>query len=240
MGDEEPIDRAIAGWEEAKKRGDSAGQHIARILSAGIGLADPIGGALASLVSSYIPSRRLARLERFAEQIAADLSRLSSRVDAEYIQSDEYAYLFEQCFRGVAEDYQQEKLQSFRGILINSPMHKDIGQEEKEYFLSLINTLTSVHLRILQFMANPIEYLTVNGIAPSSIHGGFSQSFPTALPGVKLDIIKSAFTEIHNLGLTNTPPSIFGTMTAAQGIQLVQGRVTEFGMRFIKFCNVPE
>jgi hypothetical protein len=240
MSGEEQIDRAIANWEEAKKRGDSAGQHIARILSASIGLADPIAGALASLVSTYIPSRRLLRLEEFAEQIAADFRRLSSRLDSDYIQSDEYAYLFEHCFRGAAENYQQEKLQSFRGVLVNSPIRKDIGQEEKEYFLTLVNTLTSVHLRVLQFMADPVEYLTVNGIDPAAIHGGFSQSFPAALPGVQLDIIKSVFTELHSLGFTNTPPSIFGTMTAAQGIQLVQGRITEFGLRFITFCHVPE
>jgi hypothetical protein len=240
MSDEEPIDRAIAKWEEAKKRGDSAGQHIARILSAGIGLADPIAGAFASLVSSYIPSRRLSRLEEFAEQIAADLRRLSSRLDTNYIQSDEYAYLFEHCFRGAAENYQRDKLQSFRGILVNSPIRKDIGQEEKEYFLSLVNTLTSVHLRVLQYMADPGGYLAVNGIDPSAIRGGFNQSFPAALPGVSLEIIKAAFTDLHGLGFTNTPPSIFSTMTSAQGIQLVQGRVTDFGLRFITFCRVPE
>ncbi len=240
MSDEEPIDQAIANWQEAKKRGDSAGQHIARILSAGIGLADPVAGAFASLASSYIPSRRLARLEEFAEQIAADLRHFSARLDAEYIQSDEYAYLFEHCFRGAAENYQQEKLDAFRGILINSPIRTDIGQEEKEYFLNLVSTLTSVHLRILHFMSDPTGYLALNEIDPSTIRGGFSRSFHAALPGVHLDTIKSAFSDLNALGFTDTPPSIFATMTSAQGIQLVQGRVTEFGERFISFCRVPE
>ena len=54
----------------------------------------------------------------------------------DYIQSDEYACLFEQCFRGAAENYQREKIEAFRGILVNSPIRTDIGQEEKEYFLA--------------------------------------------------------------------------------------------------------
>ena len=111
---------------------------------------------------------------------------------------------------------------------MNSPIRTDIGQEEKEYFLRLVNTPTSVHLRILHFMSDPNGYLDLNRIGPSTISDGFSQSFPAALPGVPLDVIKSAFRDLHDLGFTDTPPSIFTTMTSAQGLHLVQGRVNEF------------
>ena len=89
-------------------------------------------------------------------------------------------------------------------------------------------------------MADPEGYLDLNGIDPSKIRGGFSQSFSAAFPSVPLDIVKSAVGDLHDLGFTNTPPSIFGTTTSAGGLQLVQGRVTQFGMQFIGFCRIPE
>ncbi len=64
----------------------------------------PFCGGIASLISDYIPSARFQRLEGFAQQIADDLLELSDRVNESYIQTDDFAYLFEKSFRGVAEN----------------------------------------------------------------------------------------------------------------------------------------
>jgi hypothetical protein len=44
--------------------------------------------------------------------------------------------MFEQSFRAVAEHPQKEKLEAFRGILVNSATRKAYIEEEKEYFLN--------------------------------------------------------------------------------------------------------
>ena len=49
-------------------------------------------------------------MEQFAQRIAADLEELQDRVNENNIFTDEFAYTFEKCFRGAAENYQQEKL----------------------------------------------------------------------------------------------------------------------------------
>jgi hypothetical protein len=148
--------------------------------------------------------------------------------------------MFEKCFRGAAENPQQEKLDAFRGILVNSAIRQDLSEEEKEYFLNMTNTLTALHIRILKFIAEPIAYLEAAGIPQNQIHGGFSQFFPVAIPGIELDVIRSAFGDLHRMGFTNTDQSIFSTMTAGQGLQLLGGRVSKFGMRFIQFITSPE
>ena len=54
------------------------------------------------------------------------------------------------------------------------------------------------------------------------------------------EVVKSAFGDLHQAGLINTDKSIFATMTSAQGLQLLGGRVSDLGNRFIHFCMVPK
>jgi hypothetical protein len=199
----------------------------------------PFCGGIASLITDYIPSARFQRLENFAEQIAEDLLKLSDRIDESYIKTDDFAFIFEKCFRGVAENPQNEKINAFRGILINSAVRKDYSEDEKDYFLTLLNTLSVLHIRILRFMAYPREYLRDSEIAERLIIGGFSDFFPVVIPGVQLSAIESAFGDLYQYGLITTDKGIFRTMTAGQGLHLLGNRVSDFGQRFIQFCVSP-
>jgi len=229
---------ALEKWKRQKAEGQPIAEHILYIIKAGLSAA-PFVGAIASLMSDYIPTSRAKRLEEFTEQIAKDLLRLQDSVDAKYLNTSDFAFMFEKSFRAVAEYPQNEKLQAFRGILVNSAINKDLAEEEKEYFLNLAMNLSTLHIRILKFMASPEKYLDETGILKKNIHGGFSEFFPVAIPGIRLEVIRSAFDELNRFGFTNTSDSIFGTMTARQGLDLLRGRVTELGNRFIQFCTVP-
>ncbi len=220
------------------KNSSSPVEHILNILKAGLSTA-PFCGGIASLMSDYIPSTKQKRIETFTELVASDLEKLQKKVDEKLIQTDDFAFIFEKCFRGVAENYQKEKLDSFRGILINSAVESNVKEEEKEYYLNLVNTLSALHIKILKFMAMPTEYLENEGIPQENIRGGFSDFFPVAIPGVNIEVIKSAFGDLHQYGFINTDKSIFTTMTSGQGLALLGGRVSVLGMQFIKFCTVP-
>ena len=215
-------------------------EHVLNLIKAGLATA-PFCGGIASLMTDYIPNTKQARMEEFSKRIAADLEALQDKVDENVILTDNFAYTFEQCFRGAAENYQKEKLDAFRGILINSALGSDLLEDEKEYFLSLVNTLSVIHIRVLKFTALPTQYLEENGIPPESISGGFSQFFPLAIPGVNVEVIKSAFGDLYQHGFLSTDKSIFHTMTSGQGLDLLGdgSRVTEFGKRFISFCISP-
>ncbi len=218
-----------------------ASQHLLNVLNAGLSTA-PFAGGVASLIEDYIPTSKKKRLEEFAQRVAEDLTELQARVNENQILTDDFAHTFEECFRGAAENYQKEKLDSFRGILINSAIGTQVEESEKDYYISLVNSLSVLHLQILRFMVNPMDYLSANNISPQSIQGGFSQSFPAAIPNVSLEAIKSAFGDLYSAGMINTDKSMFGTMTAGQGIDLIGrdgGRVSAFGKKFIHFCTSP-
>ncbi len=239
MAENESNESALVRWQRVKLEGRPMAEHIVNILKAGLSAA-PFAGALASLMTDYILTARAQRLEQFAEQIAEDLSNLQDRVDSAYLKTDDFAFMFEKSFRAVAENPQREKLEAFRGILVNSAIRKDLTEEEKEFFLNLAMSLSTLHLRILRFMATPEEYLRVAGVPQESIQGGFSQFFPVALPGIQLDVIRSAFGDLYRNGLISTDQSIFGTTTSGQGLHLLRGRVTKLGQDFIRFCSVPK
>lgn len=125
-----------------------SGTHVVSIIKAAVATV-PFAGGIASLMDDYIPSAKTRRIEALAENFAQDLHALRDRIDEDLIQTDEFAFIFEQCFRGAAENYQLEKLAAFRGILINSLVESEIAANEQEYMLSLVNRLTALHIRVL-------------------------------------------------------------------------------------------
>ncbi len=219
--------------------GSGAAEAIVNIFKATLATV-PFGGGIASLVSDYIPSARFKRLEEFATRAAEDLRRLADRVDSKYLRTNDFAFMFEKCFRGAAENPQKEKLDAFQAILVNSAVRRDLSEEEKEYFLNLADSLSVLHIRILKFMADPKGYLQAEGIAENRVRGGFSQFFPVAIPGIPLEVIQSAFGDLYRRGLVTTDPSIFNTVTAGQGLELLGNRVSGLGRRFIEFCMLPK
>ena len=228
----------LSKWEEAKAEGRPGAEHILNIFKAGLAGA-PFTGAIASLINDYIPNSRGRRLESFSEQVASDLYALRDRVEAEYLRTADFAFMFQQCLRGAAENHQKEKLEAFRGMLVNAATRRDLSEEEKEYFLNLAMSLSALHLRILRFMAFPTEYLESMAIPASSIVGSFRNFFPVAISGVSVEVIESAFADLYRYRLTNTDHTIFTTMTSGQGLQLLAGRISDLGRRFIEFCISP-
>lgn len=226
----ERVERALAGSNVA--------EAVLNIFKAVLASA-PFAGGISSLITDYIPSSRFRRLEAFAEQVAQDLKNVAAKVDALYLKTDEFAFVFERAFRGAAEHYQREKLDAFRGVLVNAAIRKDIQQEEKEYFLVLVNNLSVVHLRILRFLTEPKRCLAELNIEERNIGGGFSEMFGTILPGLDPKVIESAFGDLYQIGLISTDKNIFHTMTSSQGLRLLDNRVTPLGGRFIDFCRVP-
>ena len=175
--------------------GAAAADGVVSIFKAVLATA-PFTGGITSLISDYIPTARQRRIEDFAEQVANDLKRLESKVNQEYLRTDDFAFMLEKCFRGAAEHPQEEKLKAFRAILVNSAVRNDVAEEEKEYFLNLVNSLSVLHIRILRFLAAPQQYLEDMGIPMNKLQGGFTDMFRTAMPDIHHQVIKSAFGDL--------------------------------------------
>jgi hypothetical protein len=212
-------------------------EHLISLLKAGSSF-NPVAGAIVSLITDYIPNQRQIKLEDFTKKLASDLEQFKDEINDEYIKTEEFAFIFEKCFKGAIENYQHEKIQAFRAVLVNSLRSTHLNQNEKEFFLSMIDRFSVIHMRVLYFMANPHQYLDDRSIPRTNVQGSFSQFFPRVMPDVQLDHVKIVFQDLFTLGFTNTDKGIFGTMTASSGYDLLGDRLTPLGRSFIKYISL--
>jgi len=124
--------------------------HAINAIMAAVSAIRIIGGPLASLINSYIPRQKEKRLLNFIGSLSSEVDKIKDKIRIDLIDKDEFAYIFEKTFKGVLENYQEEKIECYKAILINSLIDKDsLSGEEKEVYLNILNNLTERHIRIL-------------------------------------------------------------------------------------------
>lgn len=216
--------------------------HFNNVLKAAIGAIPIVGSPISSLMNDYIPSKKQKRILEFIESLTKEFGELKNisahMINTDYILSDEFAFILETVIKRVSENYQKDKLSAYKAILLNSLCNTDVKESEKEYFLNLVNNLTTLHLRILSFLYSP--NLNARNMDEKSLVGGFSQMFEYVFKDIDLEIIKNAFQELYDMGLVNTKKDAFYTMTSSSGLHLLGDRTSNFGKRFIKFITFGE
>ena len=148
----------------------TAKDHVVNVIKACLSAIPVIGGPISSLVGDYIPKKKEERLLNFIKELAIKLEEYKQEVNVEYVRTEDFAYLFEECIKGVLSNYQAQKLFCLKGIIINS-LRRDIKKEQKEYYLHLVNSLTDLHLRILAISNNPESYFENYNLNASSVQG---------------------------------------------------------------------
>ena len=190
---------------------------------------------LSSIIDGYYPSKREARLLTFVKETALKLEEYHNEINVKFVKSEQFQYLLEQCIEGAMTQYQEFKLHCFKGIVINGARSNE-AQGDKEYYLFLVNNLTELHLQLLAFLHNPEYFLASRGITDVSSFR-INESVAKAIPGVDPDVLKAVFEELYQKGFTNTPGSAFNSLMTTNGTNLIKGRVSERGRKFIKFCT---
>jgi hypothetical protein len=133
----------------------TASDHMIAVVKALLALVPIVGGSLSSLVGDYIPKMKETRLIEFTQELARRFTLLSNYVQLDYVKTEEYAFLFEQCYRKVSENYHSKSIEALRNVLVNSAIRFDISQETKEEYMRIAGSLRQPHLEILQFFQDP-------------------------------------------------------------------------------------
>jgi hypothetical protein len=198
-----------------------------------------IGSPFSTLISEFIPTRRFLRLETFALELSNEFKQIEEKIDLDYITTDEFAFLFEQCFKAASENYQEEKISAFKAIIINSSTNKALIPEEKEFYLNLTKQLTVLHIQILIFLHDTHTYLNKLRISENQVQGGFNTFLPVIFPKVEFDTVRIVVDDLNNYGLTSLKSNQFGVMTVSSGLQLLgDKRTTSFGEKYIEFITL--
>ncbi len=112
----------------------------------------PVASPFIGLLSNLIPSRRMIRVEMQLNDCFRRLGEMQAVIDKEWINREEFGFLFEECIRGFAENYQHEKIDAFKAILIKATVGSGLNVSEQEYYLSLVHRLTPLHIKLLRLL----------------------------------------------------------------------------------------
>jgi len=196
-------------------------------------------GPFANLITEYIPNKRFLRLEKFAEDLAGEIKKIEDNIDIDFIKTDEFAFIFEQCFKAASENYQKEKLDAFKAIVINSLTDYRLDNYEREFFLILTNSLTVLHIKILKFLCCPHEYLSENGISESLLTGKFTDFAPAVFQGVMIQTIMMAFDDLYKYGLISSDYEHFDDKNTSDGFEKIKDGITMYGAEYYGFISPP-
>jgi len=211
--------------------------HIRNIFVASLNAIPSVGSILASLAESYIPEQKGKRLIKFVEEIAKEVDRIKNKIDSNFVQSEEFAYIFERTFKLVIENYQKEKIQCYKAVLLNSMIHKDnLKEEERDLFIHMIDNLTVRHIKFLRLLKDPIKFDQENNNAVG-MGGRLSTSLMEILakcfPEYSRDEISFISQDLTNKGVAQL--SSLGMTITDQGINHLKNKLTAFGQKLVNF-----
>lgn len=219
-----------------------ARDHLVNILKAGINAIPTVGGVIGSLVDDYIPKVKEERLRKLVEDLEKDAQALGeklSRIDQGYVHTEEYAFLFERCFKSAMENYHEEKLKAYRAIMLNSLLPDAPNEDRKFFYLPLVDALTPLHIRVLRILSDPISFDQSTG---NRVGGGGRLSttrmsiLKKLLPEYGEELLVPTWNDLQVRGLIQS--ATLGTNIPDQGIRQMEGLLTELGSQFIRFVTL--
>lgn len=191
----------------------------------------PIAGPFVGLLSNLIPSRKQMRMERNLEDCFRRLEAIEVVLDQDWIKSDEFGFLFEECVRGFADNYHKEKLDAFKAILIKGAVGSNLEVSEQEYYLGLVHRLTPLHIKLLKILDEARRI--PQGGPPSQIPYGTIQS----IIGVDPDILIAAYADLETLQFTNTDSRNIGSYLRVP-LDRIGGRINQAATKFLAYITL--
>jgi hypothetical protein len=227
-----------------QKLGNTPGKELATTaIRAAVDAIPIVGGSLSTLIEQMIPEWRFKRLLTFVAELSVDIEACKDRIRLDYLSKEQFGFLFEQTFRAVLENYQVEKLEALRNILVNSMVSSDVNQEMKEYMLGLVGRLGSLHMRFVSLLEDPPDYYRSHEVEDNSsqlVGGSIMQELRKCFMTMTDDTIRAVWNDLYNYALVNTEARNLGAMISARGSRALEGRLTEFGRIFVRFVRSPK
>jgi hypothetical protein len=219
-----------------------ARDHIVNIIKAGINAVPGVGGVISSLIDDYIPKVKEERLRKLLENLSKDAQTLGeklSQVQEGYVHTEEYAFLFERCFKNAMENYHEEKLRAYRAIMLNSLLPDAPDEDRKIFYLALAEALTPLHIRVLRVLGDPVSFDMATGNRVGT-GGGLATSRMAIMrklfPEYPEELLESIWNDLRLRELIGVGD--LRTTITDKGIHQMEGLLTTLGNQFIRFITL--
>jgi len=172
--------------------------------------------------------------------LANDLNSLQDQVNQEFMRTEEFKDLFEDIYSKVSESRQQEKIDSYRAIFVNTVISDTPDYDEAAEIASLIEGWQPRHIVLLKILANPRRTDEEMGNPVGEGVGNitsFNQILSKLLPDWDSDQIDRTLLELYDArihGVSSTRGTISG-----RGIRHLEGILTKYGQLVVRYITNP-
>lgn len=219
----------------------TTGEKAVELVAIALNAVPIAGGVMSDIAGAIISKRQNRRLNQFLVTLAENLKDLESRVNNDFMQTDDFQDLAEDLFSKAAETRQQEKLDAFRAIFVNTVLSSSPTYDEAAEIAELVNDWQPRHIILMHILADPAiaDKQMGNIVGPG---GGLTTSISSILhkllPEWDDDQIDRTWKELHDAQMHRTPGT--KTMMTDQGINQLQNRLTDFGAKVARYLVVPQ
>lgn len=209
-----------------KTTGDAA-HSVAKAVISGVPI---IGGPASELFQQVVQPPLEKRRERWMEDVGQRLYDLANTgLDLEQLQSDErFISTVMHASHLALRTHQKEKLTAFRNVITNVAKGQSPEETVEFIFLNLIDSLSVLHLQILQLFQAPTA-------PPNMTMGGLSNVLERNIPKLagRRELYDQLWADLYSRGLVSTR----NLHTTMSGSGLREKRTTGLGDQFLAFIS---
>ena len=211
------------------------------LAKAGIGSIFLLGAAASELFTLLLASPLEKRRVEWMNDVADHLKALEERRDLnlEDLQDNEtFITTVMQASQVAIRTYQTEKREAFRNAVLNATLPHAPEELLQQYFITLIDTFTVEHIRLLDLFKEPQAWFERNDVAPPQfLSAGLEDVITSAWPELKnqYEYLNAVLEELKGKGLFKGG----GLGTTMTGHGLYEKRTTKTGDLFLEFITAP-
>jgi len=215
------------------------GDYLHGMVKGGLSLVPGVGGAAAEVFGLLVKTPAAKRMETFLVRLSDELERIGVVVQDLSTREDVVSVAI-QATQAAFRTHDEGKLEALKNAVLNAALGKVDSPELTSYFIGLVDTLTPLHLAILEFLENPRAYdqPSVAGSRYRTIPSSVSDVLERALPDLagKREIYDVIGKDLYLRGLSNTDG--FHTMMTEEGTKA--RRTSPVGQAFLRFIQSPQ
>lgn len=196
--------------EELPELPKTTSDHVVAVVKAGISAIPFAGGPVASLIGDYIPTHTTKAVDKWLVGLKNSLESLGDRIDADYVNRDEFAELYKSAYLVAIRTHQEEKLRAAASLVANLLLRPDDKEKLPYRALDLfVRCIDSISIGAIQVLSTAVLNSEPN---TSGIRINFEdlQSLteiedPHLLMGFVQELISFNLSHIANLPMAQLP-----------------------------------
>ena len=211
------------------------------LATAGIASIPIVGAAASELFTAILASPLEKRRVAWMNDVAERLKELDERgeLKLEDLQDNEaFITTVMQASQAAIRNHQSEKREALRNAVLNAALPHAPEESLQQYFITLIDTFTVEHIRLLDFFKDPQIWFQRNNIAPPQfLSAGLESVITSAWPELKnqYEFLNAVLEELKGKGFFLGG----GLRITMDKHGLFEKRTTKMGDSFLKFITAP-